>query len=151
MTATNHALSGALIGLSITQPAIALPLALASHFVLDAIPHLGLDEYGGHWKARKIFKWMLILDALFLAVVMIWLYVINASLLAFACLFLAGSPDFIWAYRYVFKEKFGKLPPAKMNRFNNFHSRIQTSQTLQGAWVELPLAVLFVYLINDKL
>ncbi len=151
MTATNHALAGAVIGLSITQPAIALPLALLSHFVLDAIPHLGLDEFGGHLKAKKMFKWMIGLDAVFLAAVMIWLYVIHAPLLVFACLFLAGSPDFIWAYRYVFKERLGKIPPAAMSGFNKFHSVIQTSQTLQGAWVEFPLALLFVYLINDKL
>lgn len=151
MTATNHALSGALIGLSVTQPVIALPLALVSHFVLDAIPHLGLDELGGHLKAKKMFKWMLVLDAIFLAVVMVWLYIINAPFLAFTCLFLAGSPDFIWAYRYIFKENLGKNPKPIRHIFNRFHARIQTSQTLQGAWVELPLAVLFVYLINDKL
>lgn len=151
MTATNHALSGALIGVAITQPLIALPLAFASHFILDAIPHLGLDEFGGHLKARRIFKWMLLADATLLAAVMVWLYVIGAPFLAFACLFLAGSPDFIWAYRYIFKEKLGKIPPAKMSGFNKFHSRIQTSQTLQGIWVEAPLALLFVYLLNDKL
>jgi hypothetical protein len=151
MTATNHALSGALIGAVITQPLIALPLAFASHFVLDAIPHLGFDDHGGHHKAKKMFAGMLLADAFFLSAVMVWLFIIGAPLLVFACLFLAGSPDFIWAYRYIFKEKFGKKPEPVKNLFNRFHARIQTSQTLQGVWVEAPLAVLFVYLLNDKL
>lgn len=151
MTATNHALSGALIGAVVTQPVLALPLAFVSHFVLDAIPHLGLDEFGGHLKAKKMFKWMLLIDAALLALVIIWLFVINAPFLVFACLFLAGSPDFVWAYRYIFKENFGKKPEPMKNLFNRFHARIQTSQTLQGLWVEAPLALLFIYLINDKL
>ena len=39
MTAPNHALTGALIGLTISNPALALPLAFLSHLVCDAIPH----------------------------------------------------------------------------------------------------------------
>lgn len=150
MTATNHALSGAAIGLAITQPLIALPLAFVSHFVLDAIPHLGLDEFGTHLKAKKKFLCILAVDATLLAAVMAWLYVIGASFLVFACLFLAGSPDFIWAYRYVFQEKLGKVPPRKMNIFDRFHSKIQWSQTLKGLYVEVPLAViLLVFIVGN--
>ena len=55
MTATNHALSGALIGLAVMQPILALPLAFVSHFMLDAVPHFGFDEHGGHLKNKKTF------------------------------------------------------------------------------------------------
>ncbi len=39
MTATAHAIVGAVIGSQIGNPLIALPLSLLSHFALDKIPH----------------------------------------------------------------------------------------------------------------
>ncbi len=150
MTATNHALSGALIGLVVTQPLLALPLALASHFVLDAIPHFGFDEFGGHLKAKKAFHRVLYIDALLLTLLIVFLLANGASWLVFAGLFLAGSPDLIWAYRYVVKEKLGKVPPAPKNAFDRFHSHIQKSQTLKGLYVEVPLAIiLFITVVNQ--
>ena len=151
MTATNHALSGALIGLVITQPAVALPLAFVSHFVLDALPHIGLDEFGGHLKARKKFHKILYVDALFLTLVFVVLLVLNAPWLVFACAIVAGSPDLVWAYRYVYKEKFGTLHESRKNRLNKFHASIQKSQTIKGIYVELPLAIILTIIIFHKL
>lgn len=151
MTATNHALSGALIGLAITQPILAIPLAFVSHFVLDAIPHFGLDELGGHLKARRYFHKILLVDALLLSVVFLILLAAGAPLLVFVCAIAAGSPDLIWAYQYVYKGKFGKLPESKKNRFDKFHSDIQKSQTQKGLFVELPLAVTLSIIILNML
>lgn len=39
MTATAHALIGASLAAKITDPLIGIPLAIASHFVADMIPH----------------------------------------------------------------------------------------------------------------
>jgi hypothetical protein len=39
MTATGHALIGTVIAAKIGNPALAIPIALASHFAADAIPH----------------------------------------------------------------------------------------------------------------
>src|SRR5579859_6756448 len=41
MLVTNHVLSGALVGALADDPVAALPLGVASHFVLDAAPHWG--------------------------------------------------------------------------------------------------------------
>ena len=41
MLVTNHVLSGALIGAVTRRPAAAFALGVASHFVLDGIPHWG--------------------------------------------------------------------------------------------------------------
>jgi hypothetical protein len=38
---TNHVLSGALIGALARRPAAAFAAGVASHFVLDAVPHWG--------------------------------------------------------------------------------------------------------------
>src|SRR5262245_50011848 len=50
MTGINHVLTGAAIGLAVQNPWLAAPLALASHFVLDAIPHFDHEHY--HWGSR---------------------------------------------------------------------------------------------------
>lgn len=54
MTATAHALVGGAIAAAIPNPAIAIPLALASHPVLDMIPHW---DFGWGWrnKSRALF------------------------------------------------------------------------------------------------
>jgi hypothetical protein len=41
MLLTNHVLSGALIGTMVRRPVPAFALGVASHFVLDAVPHWG--------------------------------------------------------------------------------------------------------------
>lgn len=148
MTATNHALAGATIGLFVAQPIIALPLAFISHFVLDLIPHFGLDEYGGHKRNRKLFHKILYFDALFLCLILISLFIMNAPLIIYACIFLAGSPDFVWAYRYLLKEKIGKTRASKMSIFSKFHSKIQKSQTLSGLYVEGLFATLLIFIIS---
>lgn len=49
MTITNHALVGATIIAIIPNPWIALPLAIGSHFLLDAVPHFGGVDWFEHW------------------------------------------------------------------------------------------------------
>ncbi len=39
MTATSHALIGASLAVKITNPIIGIPLAIASHFAADLVPH----------------------------------------------------------------------------------------------------------------
>jgi hypothetical protein len=41
MLGTVHLLAGAAVGRTVKRPWLALPVAFASHFLLDAIPHLG--------------------------------------------------------------------------------------------------------------
>jgi hypothetical protein len=45
MLVTNHVLSGAVIGAVVRRPISAFVLGVASHFVLDAVPHWG--KFGG--------------------------------------------------------------------------------------------------------
>lgn len=148
MTATNHGLSGALIGLAITQPAVALPLAFVSHFVLDAMPHFGGLNYHKNKKNRQLFHLYLLIDATLLAILISFLFINGAGWLAFACLFLAGSPDFVHAYQYLFNKDFhdnGSGP--KKHWFTKFHKNIQRSETPKGLIVEIPYAVLLSILI----
>lgn len=149
MTATSHAIIGASISLAVAQPAVALPLAFLSHFVADALPHIGLDEYGGHAKKTHLFHRILAIDAAALSAFFGYLVLAGAPFVTFGCVILAGSPDVIWAYRYVIQERRGKTKPAAKSLFSRFHSKIQWSQTLRGGFLEIPLSLLlFVYIVS---
>ncbi len=151
MMATSHAVCGAVIAIAVKEPILALPLALASHFACDALPHIGLDEYGGHNKKPGLFHKILIIDAVLLTLFVVFLLASGASWLVFACLFLAGAPDFVWAYQYVIIEKIKKTKIATQNTFNQFHTDIQWYQKLRGAYFELPFTVTLLYIVTKNL
>jgi hypothetical protein len=58
MLLTNHVLSGALIGAAVRRPVPAFVLGVASHFVLDAIPHWG------NWRDQRQFLQVAVPDGL---------------------------------------------------------------------------------------
>ena len=58
MLITNHVLSGAVIGAAVDNPAAALPLGVASHFALDALPHWG------EWMSKSHFLRVAVADGL---------------------------------------------------------------------------------------
>ena len=101
MTATNHALTGALIGLIIGQPLVALPVAFVSHFVCDAIPHYGNDSVK-LWSEN--FKRLLVVDAGLCVVLVAVLAYRHPThwLLASFCAFVATSPDLLWIRKFVY-------------------------------------------------
>ena len=58
MLLTNHVLSGALIGALARRPLPAFAAGVASHFVLDAVPHWG------KWRSRRHFVQVAVRDGL---------------------------------------------------------------------------------------
>jgi hypothetical protein len=50
MMATAHTLVAGAIAAKVGNPALVLPLALASHFLLDSIPHW---DFGTNWRKRS--------------------------------------------------------------------------------------------------
>lgn len=134
MTATNHALTGAGIGLAVGSPWIALPAALLSHFVCDAIPH-----YTDHTikPSSRQFAIYLLFDVSGAIAVATFLFVLKpqAWFLACWCAFLATSPDLMWAQLFYRAQKTGKevRPTHKLARF---HHKIQWFTKPIGAVVE---------------
>ena len=133
MRATNHVLTGALIGATISLPAVALPAALASHFILDALPH-----FGGENHRSKVFLVELIFDALLALLFLATLYNRQPHnwLLMAGCGILAASPDLMWLPRYIKELKLGRKLKRPMNIINRFHSRIQWSERPYFWWIE---------------
>ena len=106
MTATNHALTGTAVALTISNPFIALPVALASHFICDAIPHFGLSSYEDRTERKNLFHRILYIDALLLAALMIFLLVSGASLVVFVCFIFSRISRHYLGIQIYFKEKF---------------------------------------------
>lgn len=145
MTATNHAMTGAIIGLTISNPVVAVVAAFFSHFVLDAIPHFGggKDSY-----KTKSFKVMLAIDSLLCVVIVAVLFTyhhVNWLIPALAA-FAATSPD-LWSFRRFYFALIGK--PYQPGHVARFASCIQWFEKPIGAVVELAWAISCIFLLSQ--
>ena len=150
MTATNHTITGAFIGLSVVNPWMALPLALASHFALDALPHFG--DRAQPAAGMRALKKMLPFDILLAALTLLAIIIIRPLhwQLGIACGILAASPDLRGIPVFIYYLKYQTLPPVTgwYDRFNRF---VQWGERLWGAWVELAWFVVFAALLLTRL
>jgi hypothetical protein len=133
MTATNHALTGALIGLAVHNPWIALPAALCSHIICDIIPHFGMDT---EWIRSRSFSWMLTIDALLCLLLVAILFITGPPswLLGAICAFVATSPDLLWVRQFMLVRQKKIYKPFWLERFLGW---IQWFQKPVGAYVEV--------------
>jgi hypothetical protein len=142
MTATNHAITGALVATLLKEPLLAIPVAFVIHFVMDTIPHFGFKVEGVEdLKKRnldKLFKKVLISDV---AVAALLLFIIPIALseayswwVVLACMIACISPDLVWAYRFYYEIRSKKLLPQSW--LTKFHNYIQWAETPKGAIFE---------------
>jgi hypothetical protein len=153
VTAPNHALTGALIGLTVHEPLLAGPLALASHFACDAIPHYDVPGKGteSHLSTRFI-REQLVFGACLCLVLVAVLAIVHPQywLLAAACAFLAASPDMFWLPRFIHEIRTGKdRPPASF--ILRFHAWVQWKTGPKLWWVETLWAIACVNLLVVKI
>jgi hypothetical protein len=136
VTAINHALTGAAIGLVVGEPLIALPAALASHYICDALPHWTPDTPPDKRLRSSAFRNYLIAEALlcFALVVVLALTRPEHWALAAVCAFVAASPDLLWIPRYI-KTLSGKQ--WKPSAYSKFALNIQWFTKPVGAVVEI--------------
>lgn len=133
MTATNHFITGIAVSSIVGTPALSIPLAFVSHFVLDALPHFGDDNL--KQKLPKFYKvWRT--DFILLCIATLWA-LFNTPWWFLLAGFIATSPDIAWIYRFHFLEKHGKYHAPKMNWFNSFHLRIQKFESESGIYFEI--------------
>jgi hypothetical protein len=146
MTVANHALVGASIALAIHQPLLALPLAFGSHFVLDALPHLGFEVKGMGYAFRQKKFWALEVFDLIGLVILLLTFNFAVWTTAVAAL-LAISPDFEWLSREFLEKYWGKKFAS--TAFNRFHKKVQWCERSWGIYVEIGFFVV-VYLLARK-
>lgn len=144
MTASNHAMTGALIGLLLPQPLIAVPLAIASHFICDAIPHFG---GGDNAISSRWFKRLLQVDALGCLLLVIVLAVMQPVgwPLAILAAFLAASPDIMWLPKFLHARHGHDVTWHEGNPVLWFHTHIQWFERPIGAAVEVAWAAACIF------
>ncbi len=145
-----HTLVGALIATKIPSPIISLPLAFASHFLVDRIPHWNPSLYSEYKKfGRPTAKStvVIVLDVILslaagLTIALQALPDINKFLvIIFAC-FLAVLPDVIEAPFFYFGCKW----PVLM-RLINFQVKIQGKAKLPWGLLTQILTIIIVLLV----
>ena len=139
MIGFNHALAGGLIGKFLPWP-VAIPAAVASHFILDMLPHYGIPpEQRDRSKFWKIFFTIDFFATLSLA---FWA-IANHHYAMYVAGQLAVLPDFVWVAHVVRKRSFN-FSKTK-SRYEQWHMRIQHYELPGGLWIELPLAAVLFY------
>jgi len=137
MTSTNHVTTGAVIALAVKQPQLAIPLAFASHFVMDAIPHFGIyeDDVLRRNKSR-VFRTAVSIDVPVAIGLVFLLPHLAASHVAwwivFTSMVAAVAPDFQWIHRFIREVRTKQWSPG--GRFTQFHQGIQ--------WFEHPVGII---------
>jgi hypothetical protein len=109
MTATGHALIGTVIAAKVGNPVLAIPIAVASHFLADALPHWDTGT-NKQKKSKRLFFIESVLDVI-LGFVLSWLLITwifpttNLSY-AFLIIIMAQLPDWLTAPYLFFNMKF---------------------------------------------
>jgi hypothetical protein len=138
MLATNHAFSGSIIGALLPLP-IAVPVAFASHFVLDALPHYGID----HTKRNKhrVYQLIVFSDtfiALAYAVAAAFLHKWSMEITGW----IAWSPDLVWVIYFFATGRNLHIKPK--NSFMRFHMNIQRYERPWGIIIDLLFAAILI-------
>jgi hypothetical protein len=141
MIGFNHALTGALIAHFLPLP-LALPAALASHFVLDAMPHYGLPHH--HRDSSRFWKIFFTIDALATLSLAIFAIATHHYVILLGG-FVAVVPDFIWVGRVLRTHSFDLSN--NTNWFTRWHAGIQRLERPWGKWVEFPVAFALFYIV----
>jgi hypothetical protein len=100
MTATGHALIGTVIAAKVGNPVIAIPIAIASHFLADAIPHWDTGYHRQQISKQRFFI-KSVLDVILgfvLSYILIFFVFPSTSLAyAFKLILMSQLPDWLTA------------------------------------------------------
>lgn len=149
MTATGHALIGTVIAAKVGNPVLAIPIAVASHFLADALPHwdTGTNKLK---KSKRLFFFESILDVL-LGFVLSWLLITwvfpstNLSY-AFLIIIMAQLPDWLTAPYLFFNMKV--FPFANIY---HFQKKFDTRLGLPWGFVNQVAAILALIVFSRML
>lgn len=141
MTATNHALTGAVIALAVKQPALAIVLAFLSHYILDSLPHFGLPKSVELQERNKsrLFRSVIKVDGvLFVVLESALCYLAAKNSIGWVVFFgslAAFVPDVAWLYRAWWERKHHTWRAGTV--FSRFHTAIQWRERPWGLAVEI--------------
>ncbi len=131
MSIANHLLAGSVIGLLIHKPLLAVVLAFASHFAMDALPHFGYTGNNKFFNAAKgivipkvMYAYVLASALAFVAIVIS--LILSQSYFVLVVGLAAVLPDAVTTLHYLAFEKKGRqLTGSFMWLTLKFHRDIQ--------------------------
>jgi hypothetical protein len=142
MQAINHTLTAGVIAITIKQPALVAPIALASHFVLDMIPHYG--SYPPYARGTQAYYRIILVDGLlstlaYLVIIHLWpQYLLAISVGVFFSLL----PDLLWPLALYVKQR------GPLWAYFRFHKGIQRESgkgiMVEGVWFTVMSGVLVI-------
>jgi hypothetical protein len=155
MTATNHVMTGAFIAVAVQRPLLAIPLAFASHFFIDLLPHYGYGDIAfEHRDRQKYFVLKQAIDAyaaLALGLSVPFLLKNHQSPAVTAwCMFAAYFPDMIWGIQFALAHRRGHYK--ERGWFSRFHKWIQWCERPWGMYVEvmwLAITILAIVVVTS--
>lgn len=109
MTATGHALIGTVIAAKIGNPVLAVPIALASHFLADALPHWDTGTNKAEKSKRTFFiesMFDVLLGFVLSWLLITWIFPSTNLFYAFLIIIMAQLPDWLTAPYLFFNMKF---------------------------------------------
>ncbi len=138
MTGFNHVLTGVTIAVVVQQPVLAPLVALASHFLLDMMPHFGGLTWFNNWGKQLIV--LTVMDALLCTIFLLLgiTFFPQHIHLILLCAVFAILPDLLWIFHY----RYGV-----QHRFFVFHQAIQRYERPWGAFVEVAFCGLLLSLL----
>ena len=143
MTATAHALVAGAIYRAIPNPVIAIPLAIASHFIMDAVPHW---DIGTSWRARskKMTGVFAILETVLGITLAYFLFQGKGDSVPLIATIIASElPDWLEAPWYIFFAHQNKHEPgARAGLWENVTYRIYKAENTVHAKAAAPFGII---------
>lgn len=133
MTTSNHILTGTLIALTVKEPALAVPLALASHFIIDALPHWG-DPDMSKSPRKRFYSYAKVELLGITGIILLLLTGVYGWNLVLLCSIVAILPDIEWPIRYLAYARLGERPPQTVTA--KWHKKIQRFERPWGGYIE---------------
>lgn len=145
MTGTNHAITGAIIGM-VVAPVAAVPLAIMSHFALDSIPHYGDNSLS---QSEQRFRRIVIADAVITVTFLVSILIIRPAHwgIAIIAALLAMSPDLMWLPNFMRASRGKQARP--YNKVMHVHEKMQREHVwgwiVEAAWLLIFLPVFYLH------
>jgi hypothetical protein len=143
MTATAHALVSAAIARAVPNPYLAIPLAITSHFIMDAVPHW---DIGVQWRTRsKTMTGALAIGETVLGITLAY-FLFRGKVeppLLLSTMFAGELPDWLEAPWYIFFAKKNKSGVSKKAGFwERVSYRIYRRENIFHSKADLPFGLI---------
>jgi len=148
MTITNHILAGSIIGLTVSNPVLAIVLGFISHFIMDILPHFGYPGKNGYVVFKHRLMKLVSVTTFITSAAVVILLAVTGNWFALLVGLIAASPDGIGFYNYLKNERKQLPSTGILGTFHvKFHRWIQWCERPWGIGVEVAVSAALFYVM----